>query len=62
MVHGALRWHTPTGGFVLQMQTPGTTGHPITLEYIDRYGIEAYAWFDREAFIETFGMDKYIKE
>jgi hypothetical protein len=62
MVRGASRWHSPAGGFVLQMQAPGSTDRPITQEYIDHYGIEADAWFDREVFIEDFGMDKYMKE
>jgi len=62
MVHGTPRWHSPAGGFVLQMQALDRTGRPITQEYIDQYGIEAYAWFDREVFIDTFGMNKYMKE
>jgi kynurenine formamidase len=44
------------------MNLPGRTGRPITQEYIDKYGIDAYAWFDREVFIERFGMDKYMAE
>jgi len=44
------------------MNLIGRTGRPITQEYIDKYGIDAYAWFDREVFIERFGMDKYMTE
>jgi kynurenine formamidase len=56
-LHTAMGKNGPT-----QMNLPGRTGRPITQEYIDQYGIEAYAWFDREVFIQTFGIDKYMKE
>jgi kynurenine formamidase len=54
-LHTAMGKNGPT-----QMNLPGNTGRPITDEYIDKFGIEAYAEFDREVFIETFGMDKYM--
>ena len=56
-LHTAMGKNGPT-----QMNLPGRTGRSITQEYIDQYGIEAYAWFDREVFIQTFGMDEYMKE
>ncbi len=56
-LHTAMGKNGPT-----QMNLPGRTGRSITQEYIDQYGIEQYALFDREVFIETFGMDRYMEE
>ena len=44
-----------------QMNLPGRSGRPITEEYIDKYGVEAYAGFERDVFIEIFGMDDYMQ-
>jgi kynurenine formamidase len=56
-LHTAMGKNGPT-----QMNLPGRTGRSITQEYIDKFGIEKYARFDREVFIQTFGMDKYMEE
>ena len=42
-----------------QMNLPGNSGRPITEEYIEKFGIEAYAEFERAVFIKVFGMEKY---
>ena len=56
-LHTAMGNNGPT-----RMNLLGRTGRPITQEYIDQYGEEAYAWFDRETFIKVFGMEKYLQE
>ncbi len=56
-LHTAMGKNGPTA-----MNLPGRTGRPITQEYIDKYGIEAYAWFEREVFIQVYGMDRYMEE
>ena len=43
-----------------QMNLPGDSGRPITEEYIEKFGIEAYAEFERDVYIDVYGMDKYI--
>jgi kynurenine formamidase len=42
-----------------QMNLPGNTGKPITEEYIDQFGIEAYAAFERAVYIEVHGQEAY---
>jgi hypothetical protein len=56
-LHTAMGNNGPT-----RMNLLGRTGRPLTQEYIDQYGEEAYAWFDREVFIKVFGMEKYMQE
>lgn len=45
----------------LGMNLNGYSGKPITEEYIEQFGIEAYAEFNKETYIKTFGMDKYME-
>ena len=42
-----------------QMNLPGASGRPITEEYIEKYGIEAYAEFEKAVYIEVHGQDAY---
>jgi hypothetical protein len=37
------------------MNLPGNSGRPVTEEYIEQFGVEAYAEFERAGFIEVFG-------
>ncbi|WP_432407472.1 cyclase family protein [Wukongibacter sp. M2B1] len=48
------------GGYV-GMNLIGNSGKPITEEYIDKFGIEEYAEFNKETFIEVFGKEKYME-
>jgi hypothetical protein len=41
------------------MNLRGATGRPITDEYIDKFGIEAYAEFDKEVYIQVHGREAY---
>jgi hypothetical protein len=41
------------------MNLRGATGKPITDEYIDKFGIEAYAEFDKEVYIQVHGKEAY---
>ena len=43
------------------MNLPGNSGRPVTEEYIEKFGVEAYAEFERAKFIEVFGMEKYME-
>jgi kynurenine formamidase len=43
------------------MNLIGNSGKPITEEYIEKFGIEAYAEFEKDIFIKTFGLEKYMK-
>ncbi len=52
--------HTAMGNNgMTRMNLLGASGRPITEEYIEEFGKESYARFDKELFIETFGQDKY---
>ena len=42
-----------------QMNLPGASGRPITEEYIEKFGIEAYAEFEKAVYIEVHGQDAY---
>jgi kynurenine formamidase len=55
-LHTAMGKNGPT-----QMNLPGNSGRPITEEYIEKFGLEAYAEFERDVYIEVFGMDKYME-
>ena len=48
------------GGYV-GMNLIGNSGKPITDEYIEKFGIEAYAEFNKDTFIDVFGKDKYME-
>ncbi len=37
----------------------GASGRPITQEYIEKFGLEAYAEFDKEEYIKLHGIDAY---
>jgi kynurenine formamidase len=41
------------------MNLRGATGKPITDEYIEKFGIEAYAEFDKEVYIQLHGKEAY---
>ncbi|MBN2826448.1 MAG: cyclase family protein [Tissierellales bacterium] len=43
------------------MNLIGNSGKPITEEYIDKFGREAYAEFHKETFIEIYGEEKYME-
>ena len=52
--------HTAMGNNgMTRMNLLGMTGQPITEEYKQLFGEEAYAVFDREEYIRIFGMDAY---
>lgn len=51
--------HTSMGMNGTCMNLPGNSGRPITEEFIEKFGKEAYAEFQRDTFIEVFGIDKY---
>jgi len=37
----------------------GKTSKPITQEYLEKFGEEAYAWFHKETFIKLHGQERY---
>ena len=39
-----------------QMNLPGNSGKPITEEYAEQFGEEAYAEFEKAAFIKLHGQ------
>ena len=43
------------------MNLIGKTGKPITEEFIDKFGLEAYAEFEKDTFIKVHGMEKYME-
>jgi kynurenine formamidase len=43
------------------MNLIGNSGKPITEEYIEKFGKEAYAEFHKDTFIEVFGKEKYME-
>jgi kynurenine formamidase len=51
--------HTSMGNNGTCMKLPGYTGRSICDEYIEQFGEEAYAEFDREAYIKLHGKKKY---
>ncbi len=44
-----------------QMNLPGKSGKPITEEYIEKFGIEAYAEFHKDTYIQVHGKEKYME-
>ncbi len=55
--------HTAMGNNgMTRMNLIGASGKPITEEYIEKYGIEAYAEFDKETYIKSHGKDAYDKK
>lgn len=52
--------HTAMGNNgMTRMNLLGATGHPITEEYKDLFGEEAYAEFDKDEYIRIHGKDAY---
>lgn len=51
--------HTSMGLNGTNMNLTGVTGKPIVEEYIDQFGDEKYAYFDRELFIRLNGKKAY---
>lgn len=51
--------HTSMGNNGTAMKLQGKTGQNICEEYIEQFGEEAYAEFDREAYIKFHGKEKY---
>lgn len=49
------------GPMTLAMNLAGKSGKTITEEYIEKFGIEAYAEFEKDAYIKTFGLEKYME-
>jgi kynurenine formamidase len=55
--------HTAMGNNgMTRMNLIGASGRPITEEYIEQFGIEAYAEFDKETYIEIHGQEAYDKK
>jgi kynurenine formamidase len=56
--------HTTMGknGGPLAMNLNGYHGIPITDEYIEKFGVEAYAEFNKETYIKQFGKEKYLEK
>jgi kynurenine formamidase len=52
--------HTAMGNNgMTRMNLLGATGKPLTEEYTELFGAEAYAKFDKFKYIEMFGQEKY---
>jgi len=55
--------HTAMGNNgMTRMNLLGASGRPITEEYIEKFGIEAYAEFDKETYIKVHGKEAYDKK
>lgn len=56
--------HTTMGknGGPLGMNLNGNSGRPITDEYIEKFGKEAYAEFNKETYLSVFGKEAYDKK
>ena len=55
--------HTAMGNNgMTRMNLLGASGRPITEEYIEKFGEEAYAEFDKEAYIKFHGQEAYDKK
>lgn len=55
--------HTAMGNNgMTRMNLLGASGKPITEEYIEKFGIEAYAEFDKETYIKVHGKKAYDKK
>lgn len=51
--------HTSIGNNGTRMQLPGYSGRSVCEEYIELFGEEAYAEFDRDVYIKVHGKKKY---
>ncbi|MFZ0447632.1 MAG: cyclase family protein [Desulfatiglandaceae bacterium] len=53
--------HTSIGSQAgpLSMNLPGYSGRPLKYEYIERFGEEEYAHFDRDLYIKIHGQEAY---
>jgi kynurenine formamidase len=55
--------HTAMGNNgMTRMNLIGASGKPITEEYVEQFGEEAYAEFDKFAYIKVFGQEAYDKK
>jgi kynurenine formamidase len=55
--------HTAMGNNgMTRMNLLGASGKPITEEYIEQFGEEAYAEFDKFTYIKLFGKEAYMKK
>lgn len=55
--------HTAMGNNgMTRMNLIGASGKPITEEYIEKFGLEAYAEFDKEVYIQVHGKEAYDKK
>jgi len=55
--------HTAMGNNgMTRMNLLGASGRPITEEYIEKFGIEAYAEFDKDTYIKVHGQEAYNKK
>ena len=55
--------HTAMGNNgMTRMNLIGASGKPITEEYIEQFGIEAYAEFDKFTYIQVHGKEAYDKK
>lgn len=55
--------HTAMGNNgMTRMNLLGASGKPITEEYIEKFGEEAYAEFDKEVYIKVHGQEAYDKK
>lgn len=43
------------------MNLIGNSGKPISEEYIEKFGIEAYAEFHKDTYLKVFGKEKYME-
>jgi kynurenine formamidase len=48
-------------GGSLAMDLDGYSGKTITEEYIEQFGIEAFAEFNKETYIKVHGIEKYMQ-
>ncbi len=45
----------------ISMDLAGKSGRPISEEYTEKFGIEAYAEFHKPTFIKVFGKERYMR-
>lgn len=53
--------HTSIGLNGTCMNLLGSSGKPVTEEFIEKFGEEEFANFHKETYIKLFGMDKYLE-
>ncbi len=51
--------HTSIGNNGTRMKLEGASGKNVCEEFIEKYGEEAYAEFDKDLYIKIYGQDKY---